>query len=87
MLTIQFDGMDMCACEDAYERVAHLFKRKIRVRTQAKSETGQCSCRSLHNNTHLMKPDREQPVNTNPQKVNKIPQLQHLRGLNAAALT
>jgi hypothetical protein len=24
ILTIELDGMDVCACEDAYERVAHL---------------------------------------------------------------
>jgi hypothetical protein len=51
MLTIELDGMDACACEDAYERVAHLFsiknKRSQREYTR-KSDTGQCSRRRLN---------------------------------------
>ena len=52
--------MDACACEDANERVAHLYK-------YVSFKKHFCAKRT--ENTYLMEPDREQPINISQQKV------------------
>jgi hypothetical protein len=61
MLTIELDGMDVRACEDAYECVAHLLGKTLSVRSQANRTAASAARRSLNNDTHLVKPDGEQP--------------------------
>jgi hypothetical protein len=71
ILTIELDGMDVCTCKDAYEGVAHLFfeKKSQREYTCKSANRTRANAAPQPEHTHLMKPDREQPANSSPQKV------------------
>jgi hypothetical protein len=60
--------MDVCAREDAHERVAHLI---ISKQLSAQSPAAQSPHPTLRGRAYLVKPDREQSASKN-HKVNRI---------------
>ena len=59
ILTIELDGIDVCAREDAHERMAHLSPREITGRSDNADRSS-----VNKSDTHLVKADGEQPAST-----------------------